>query len=105
VPAEVPERVELRGGPVVDLLVQMRAGIDEPQVARLPVEREAVRIADAERRDLPPRARRSPIEAKKLAEKDAHVLRAPRLVAIRGVVVGAAVSEPDPQAAALVECD
>ena len=107
-PAVVREHADLRLRAEVDLLVLGRADVADPEVARLPVEREPPRVAEPHPDRLPPRARAVRREPQQLAERAAEVLRVVLRIAGRDVAggwVGAAVAEADVEPALLVELE
>src|SRR6185436_4098698 len=97
VPAEV---LEAGAAPreEVDLLPGVLPHVPDPEVGGAAVEREAPRIADAERLD--PDALRRHVDREELPEQRARVLGAVLRVAAR-----AAVAHPDPQSPVRAEGD
>ena len=97
-PAVVREHRRPSPRPEVDLLVLGRADVADPEVARLPVEREPPRVAEPEPDRLPRRARAVRRDPQQLAERAAEILRVVLRVAggdVAGGGVGAAVAEAD----------
>ena len=107
-PAVVREHADLRQRAEVDLLVLGRADVADPEVARLPVEREPPRVAESHPDRLPPRARAVRRDPQQLAQRAAEVLRVVLRIAggdVAGGWVGAAVAEADVEPALLVELE